>query len=207
MRTPDGQSANGSVRVWNVPVERLAQWVREHPEKMHQASRDRFPETWRSLSYIAFWVSGGDLTDTLAQMRWAAVSLRDMRHADPAFPRLYREAEWEVVAEWCATDPPVNGDGLYEQEPLPPIVFYQFHGLPERVVMNVGDGVSFASYALDMLATGGVGSDQETSHKLSAMVNLLREREGLRPLDVSPRSGLLVELEDGSSVSLPEEVA
>lgn len=219
MREPDARAAGGSFEAWHVPIDRVARWVAEHEERVHQASRGlKFARTWRDLWYLRMYVSGGDIDDAFAVRRWAALSLRDLRVAPPEFPRIYLEAEWELFAEWIDDDPPpVNGDGLYEQRDEP-VLIYQFHGLPEKRVLNVTDDpsqpLSFASYALELLALGPGGEDWRNAVKLSALVNAVRDRDGLRPLAIGQGNaitgdggtGLLVELESGASISLPMEV-
>lgn len=207
MRDPDIRTPGGA-EVWRVPLGRVAEWVETHPERVHQASRGHlFSETWRDLWYCRIWLAGADISDEIAEQGWFAVSLRDIRHL-PNYPRLYLEAEWEVHAEIIAREtPPINGDGLHDSLDKP-ILIYQFHGLPEEVVLDVrhdrsrpGPAEPFTQFAIELLVGGPGVSDQDIAFRLSRMVNELRVRDGRRPLDIAPRAGLLIELEDGSTVS------
>lgn len=212
MRDPD-IVIDGQTRIYHVPIERLQEWARTHPERMHQASREqRFTRIWRDLWYLSVPISGGDIDDEIAERAWFAVSLRDLRQAPPEWPRFYREAEWELCAEEIDEEPEVNGNGMYDQMDQPPTFLYQFHGLPESRVLDVGNGESFAIFGWQVLARGRrpIG---EVCALLSMQVNALRMMDGLEGLKIAsgdpllvalgeiPNAGLLCELDDGSPVT------
>jgi hypothetical protein len=194
MRNPDIHTHFGT-DIWRVPIDRVAEWVRTHPERVHQASRGHlFAQTWRDLYYLRVSLSGGDIDDNPAQHGWIALSLRDIRSM-PRYPRVYQEAEWELFAEAIKREePPVNGDGLYDSLDMP-LLIYQFHGLPETRIMDLGDGNTFAVYALELLARGPGRSDADMAFMLSTMVNAVRAMDGSRPLRIG--IGNPVGAEDG----------
>lgn len=213
MRHPD-LSIDGSTHVWRVPMDRLTDWVAAHPEVIFQGSRDdRFPRLWRDLYYMRIMFHGGDYDDEVAESGWIAVSLRDLRQT-PDYPRAYREAEWEVRVEKLArVTPPVNGDGLYDTLPEPPLLVYHFHGLDEERILNVGDGNSFAVFGVEAFARGP-RPEPVACYMLSLMVNALRERDGKEPLAITTGdplllqaglepsgTGLLAETDDGVPVT------
>ena len=211
MRQPDVQSVDGSFEGWRVPVDRVAEWVEEHPGLVHPATRAYpFAQVWRDLWYVHVYVSGGIIDDEIAKQRWVAISLRDLSAA-PDYPRLYQQAEWELLAEFTdGYEPPVNGDGLYDRsDDEAPLILYQFHGLPEERVLDVGDGQSFAVYGVELIADGARG-DSENAHVLSRVVNALRVKDGLRelaigegdPLGGRVGSGMLIETDEGATVSV-----
>lgn len=208
MRTPDIQGALGEA--WKAPLDRVNEWVIDHPERVHQASRgDLFAEQWRDVWYVRSY----EQQDLSLVKRWWAVVLRDLRGAPAEVPRFYAEAEWEVVIYGCGRgEPPVNGDGLFDWDEKPPLLVYQFHGLSDRQVLELGAGserVTFAQYVVEAMLLGITKRDGQWAHHFSKLVNVIREdgfgEPARRPLEIAPRSGCLLELEDGSTVSLPVE--
>lgn len=211
MRNPDAAGDYGEA--WKVPMQALWIWAAEHPEKMHQSARGDFFKLWRDVWYVRSQIQ----KDLDLVVRWRAVVLRDLRGAPPDVPRFYVEAEWEVIVFDCDRAwgaPPVNGDGLFEWDMQPPLLVYQFHGLSDRQVTAIGTPsapVTFAQYAVEAMISGMYREEgAEWAHHFSKLVNGIREygfgEESRRPLEIAPRTGLLIELEDGSSASLPEEV-
>lgn len=214
MRRPD-VIIDGQTHIWRVPMQPLYQWVREHAEKMPRYARGSlFEKVWRDLWYVRAYVHGGDYDDELAESVWFAVILRDLRNAPDVYPRMYVEAEWELaVEELERAVPPLNGEGLYDQLDQPPTFAYQFHGLSEERVMDVGSGESFAIFGWQMIARGRrpIG---DVAMILSMQVNDLRVRDGLEPLQIATgrdpflgiagglrNAGLLCTLDDGSPVT------
>lgn len=207
MREPD-EIIDGQTKLWHAPIERVHAWMDAHPDVTHPASRGG---RWRDLWYILLYVSGGDYDDDIADLRGFAVSLRDIRTAPPEWPRLYREAEWELCVEQVRRldSELVNGDGLYDPADQPPELLYQFHGLPEATVMNVGGtlGESFATFGWQLLCRGR-RPDGEMHTALSVAVNQLREGLQKPPLRIATGdpnralgesyTGLLCSVEDGS---------
>jgi hypothetical protein len=211
MRDPDAAGPLGDA--WKVPMDRLRRWVAEHQDVIHSSSRGDFFDLWRDVWYVRSHVHA----DLELSVRWRAVVLRDLRGAPADVPRFYREAEWEVVVFECDRDygtPPRNGDGLFEWDKQPPLLVYQFHGLSDRQVTALGSEkqpITFAQYVVEAMIRGMLREEgSEWAHHFSKLVNGIRVQgfgeEGRRALEVAPRTGLLVELEDGSSVSIPEEV-
>lgn len=230
MRGSDFHSADGRLEGWLVPLEPVAEWVRSHPDRVHQASRDdRFLKVWRRLAYLRFWRHGDIIDDELGEVVWLALSLRDLREA-PEFPRMYLEAEWEIVAELCDGEPPLNGEALYDQKPTDsPVLHYQFHGFPSAEspvdlewlfdVMLLGDGGQTVDGVRHAGAAGILASGDRPAYEdavlLSHHLNALRVSRGLEPLVVGEGRqaqglidqglfGLLIELEDGGTITPPE---
>lgn len=230
MRQSDFHSTDRRLEGWIVPLEPLAEWVKTHPERVHQASRDdRFLKVWRRLAYLKFWTHGDTIDDETGEAVWLALSLRDLREA-PEFPRLYLEAEWEIVAELVAGEPPLNGEALYDQQPTDaPVLHYQFHGLPpardpvdlERLfdVMLLGDAGRSPSGIRHSGAAGILASGDRPPHEdtllLSHHLNMLRISRDLEPLTIGEGKqagalidlglfGLLIELEDGATITPTE---
>lgn len=218
MRRPD-VTIDAQTNVWHVPMDRLSVWVDEHPEVVFMGSRgERFKRLWRDLWYMSVPVSGGDYDDALAERAWLAICLIDLRGAAD-YPVMYREAEWELRAQPIeGTEPPVNGDGLFESVG-PPWFVYHFHGLPEETVLRVGrnergEPESFAIFGWQALARGK-RPIQEVCALLSLEVNAIRQGLGLRPLEIGegdplfaqygldPTAGLLIETEDGTPTTRP----
>lgn len=211
MRSPDAEGAYG--KAWLAPLDRVAEWVAGHPERMHQTSREQFfADVWKALWYVRL----NEQHDLGFRHVWYAVILRDLRNAPAELPRFYAEAEFEVVVWECKHGtPPLNGDGVFEQVPdHPPTLLYQFHGLSERQACALGHPdrpISFAQYVVEAMLLGVVrGDDLTWSHHLSQIVNGIREdgygEPARRPLEVASRTGLLIELEDESTITLPVEV-
>lgn len=216
MRAPDIKGPQGDA--WKVPLDRLAAYIASHEGDIHPASRGSlFENTWRDVWYIRRL----ELID-LDQLRadWVAVVLRDLRSDPGVFSvRMYEQAEWDLTVFHCDPafgEPPVNGEALFEwDQAVPPPIMYQFHGLTETQVLRLGRNpkkpITFAQYLVEAICQGATRRDDETwSHRLSQLVNGIRKM-GLggeperRPLEIAQRTGLLVELEDGSTVSLPGE--
>lgn len=211
MRKPDIAGEWG--KAWKVPLDRARTWVLGHPELMHQSARgDAFIEVWRDLWYVRAHVQ----EDLVIRSYWRAVILRDLRVAPAAVPRIYREAEWEVVVLECdppKQTPPINGDGLFSWDTADPdamLFNYQLHGLTDDQVLRLGGAaapITFAQYVVEALVNGWI--DVEATHRLSRIVNGIREHgfgePPRRPLAIADRSGYLVELEDGKTISLPTE--
>lgn len=215
MREPDIAGPNGDA--WKVPLDKLTEYVLAHEGDIHPSARgDVFVSTWKDVWYVRR-VEANIVEDSL-NAQWLAVVLRELKSGDGVI-RMYEEAEWDLTAYLCDPafgDPPVNGEALFEwQQRFEPPVMYQFHGLTEFEALALGDDprrpVTFAQYLVEAICRGmTVGSDQTWAHRLSKMVNGIRGA-GLvtmprRPLEVAGRTGLLVELDDGSSVSLPGSV-
>lgn len=207
MRHPD-YTIDGQTHVWHVPMDPLYKWVNEHREKMPRYARgELFERVWRDLWYVRAYVHGGDYDDEIAESVWFSVILRDLRRAPDNYPRMYREAEWDLTAEELErTVPPINGDGLYDQLDQPPTFVYQFHGLTEAEVMDVrwdktqGEPESFAVFGWEMIARGR-RPDEQVSWSLSRLVNGIRERANREALSIDTYTGMLSSLEDGSAVT------
>lgn len=205
---------DNQTHVWHVPMDRLGDWVHRNPELVFMGSRgDWFDRLWRDLWYMSVPVSGGDYDDEMAERAWLAISLIDLRQARD-YPVMYVEAEWELRAQpITGTDPPVNGEALFDGEG-PPWFVYHFHGLPEEKVLDVGNGETFAIFGWQACARGKrpIG---EVCTALSLQVNQMRGDLGLRPLEIGegdplfsqfgidPTAGLLIETEDGMPVTRP----
>lgn len=211
MRSPDAAGPLGDA--WKVPMDRLRRWVAEHPDMIHPTARGDFFDLWRDVWYVQSHIQ----TDLDYSVRWRAVVLRDLRGAPAELPRFYNEVEWEVVVFECDLEwgtPPRNGDGLFEWDKQPPLLVYQFHGLSERQVCALGtakEPVTFAQYVVEAMLRGMLREEgAEWPHHFSKLVNGIRVQgygePGREALEIAPRTGFLIELEDGSSVSLPEEV-
>lgn len=211
MRKPDIAGPQGDA--WKVPLDRLRVYVAAHEGDIHPASRgDAFDRQWRDVWYIRR-LEQQDLEALVAS--WVAVVLQDIRTATTA-ERVYAEAEWDLTVFPCDPKygaPSVHGDALFEwdQAVAPPII-YQFHGLTDRQVLNLGNDprkpVTFAQYIVEAICQGAVRRDDETwAHRLSAIVNGIREvgygDPPRRPLAVAGRTGFIIELEDESTVTLP----
>lgn len=232
MRASDFHSVDGTLEGWIAPLERVAEWVKTHDDLVGAASKgERFLKVWRRLAYLRFQTHGSDIDDETAETVWLALSLRDLREA-PSFPRLYAEAEWDILAELVDGDAPVNGEALYDQKLTDkPILHYQFHGLPpakdpvdqERLFdeMLLGRSGKAPSGIRHSGAVGILASGNRPEHEdcvlLSHNLNMLRILRGLEPLDVGEGRtaeglidlglyGLLIELENGATITLPGTV-
>jgi hypothetical protein len=230
MRQSDFHSSDRRLEGWIAPLEPVERWVREHPDRVHRSSRaEQFAKVWRRLAYLRFWKHGDTFDDETGEVVWLALSLRDLREA-PEFPRMYLEAEWEIVAELVDGDAPVNGEALYDQKPTDaPILHYQFHGLPPAQspvdleylfdVMLLGDGGQTVDGIRHAGAAGILASGDRPAHEdavlLSHHLNVLRVSRGLEPLAVGEGRqarglidkglfGLLIELENGETITPPE---
>lgn len=208
MRHPDVE-IDGTTRVWHVPMQPVKDWVAENPGNIpREYERDGFDRAtmfalvWRDLWYMSLFTSGGDIDDEPANRTWLAVSLRDLRPL-PHYPRMYPEVNWELrVSELKREEPPVNGEALYTELGAMPWFIYQFHGLPERAVMNVGNGETFAIFGWQVCARGK-RPIPEVMALLSLEVNKLRVEHGMPELVINrgdpvltefsldPRAGLL----------------
>ena len=227
VRASDFHSADRKLEGWIAPLERVAAWVKTHDDLVHVASKgERFLKVWRRLAYLRFQTHGSDIDDDTAETVWLALSLRDLRQA-PEFPRMYAEAEWDILAELVNGDAPVNGEALYDQKPTDaPILHYQFHGLPpaadpvdqERLFdeMLLGSAGKAPSGIRHSGAVGILASGNRPAHEdcvlLSHHLNMLRIARGLEPLDVGEGNsalplidlglyGLLIECEDGATIT------
>lgn len=233
LRPSDFHSADGRLEGWIAPLERVDAWVRSHDDLVHEASKgERFLKVWRRLAYLRFQTHGSDIDDETAETVWLALSLRDLREA-PAFPRMYEEAEWDILAELVNGDAPINGEALYDQTPTDaPILHYQFHGLPpakdpvdqerlfdEMLLGRAGKAPSGIRHsgAVGILASGNRPA-YEDCVLLSHNLNMLRILRGLEPLDVGEGRdaealidlglyGLLIELENGATITPPGTLA
>jgi hypothetical protein len=216
VRTPDIAGPHGEA--WKVPLDRLTAYVAEHHGDIHPASRgDLFEQTWRDVWYVRR-LELRDLDQLTAD--WVAVVLRDLR-SDPGIftQKMYEQAEWDLTVYHCDPSfgtPPLNGEALFEwDQTREPTIIYQFHGLTEAQVLRLGRDprrpITFAQYLVEAICRGSTRSNDETwSHRLSGLVNGIRQmglggEPSRRPLEVAARTGLLLELEDGSTVSLPGE--
>lgn len=201
MRHPD-VIIDGQTHIWHVPMKNVYQWVAERPDRVPReyeyvpgslSRGESFKRIWKDLWYVRAYVSGGDYDDDVAESFWFAVSLRDIRNAPAEWPRLYPEAEWELcVEELRRHHPPLDGYGLLDPLDQPPTVLYQFHGLSEERVMDVGGGESFAIFGWQTIARGRRPVEEVTA-LLSYEVNDLRIRDGLEPLFVLDNGLLEVE--------------
>lgn len=212
MRAPDikGDFADA----WKVPLVRLIEWVESHQELIHADSRgDLFRSAVRDLWYVR----SHRLEDLEPVPLWLAVTLRELTGLDV---HMYAEAVYEVALYRCVPSsqtPAVNGDGLFDWDlDKGPEFLYQFHGVTETQALALGNNprkpITFAQYLVEMTTQGIVlgGTEQDLTARLSSIVNGIRQaglggEPPLRALEVGRRTGLIVELEDGSSTTLPIE--